>query len=303
MKLTTLLRGTAAATLCIAVAACGSVGDDTPARYGLYADDDGDLVRLDGDEAWERATWSDRSDLEPDVTFVVYSPGLSRGGMMGSSVRLQRVASVRRTIGPKPGIVEASQTTQWYPADDAALDVPVDFGPYDDVADAISVIPRRPLEPGLYSLQVETTAGKRTARVGIGWSRVDRLAYAERYCVDRYRTDSDTIYLPCRDEAPGAGLDLALDRPVQEKIAGATVMVVRGEVRNPTPEQRPVPQLVAQLRATDGTVLKEWLIVPPTPILAPNESVAFRSTVDQPPTGVTTVHVNFARQTNTAAAR
>lgn len=302
MHPTSLARGTVAA-LCLALAGCGVIGRDSPERYGLYADDDGDLVRLDGDEAWERATWSDRSDLDPDVTFVVYAPGVSKGAMLNASVRLQHVAAVRHSVGPSPGMVEASQTRQWASADHRDLDVPVDFGPYEETMDAITVIPRRPLDPGLYSLQVETTSGLRTARIGIDWGRVDKVAYAARYCVDRYRTTEDTVYLPCRDDAPGAGLDLTLDRPIQQQLAGATVMVVRGQVRNQTAEQRPVPQLVGQLRAADGTVLKEWPIVPPTPLVAPNDSVAFRSTVDQLPQGVSSVHVNFVKPTTTAAAR
>jgi hypothetical protein len=185
-----------------------------PQYYGLYAVDQGAVVRLDGNPDWERRTWSVRQDMAPNVRFLVFSRRLATTEQpLDQSITLARVARVRNEQTPA-GPVWASPNLPGY-------GVTLEFQPVPDHPDMIIAQPESPLSPGLYSLHLLGGA-PRNSRFGVAWSSVQESQYAAEYCVERYAGG----YRPCSSAGGGAtaGTTAAAGGPV----AAATRFVVRG---------------------------------------------------------------------------
>src|SRR5262245_36253522 len=72
---------------------------ELPARYGLYALQEGQLGRLDGENSFQVETWESRSSLGPDVRFIVFDRALSDRSMrLADAIKLRRVSHIRNDV-------------------------------------------------------------------------------------------------------------------------------------------------------------------------------------------------------------
>lgn len=171
---------------------------DLPARYGLYALQDGQLGRLDGEKSFQVETWESRSSLGPDVRFIVFDRALSdRSLRLGDAIKLRRVSHVRNDVGAS-GAATPLQKDVWVVADLPEFAVAVDFRPIHGSPEMVEVIPFRPLPPGLYSLQFRQGDSAIAGRFGVQWTKIDKAQYASANCVDRY-PGSPPGYKLCSD--------------------------------------------------------------------------------------------------------
>lgn len=169
-----------------------------PARYGLYALQDGQLGRLDGEKSFQVETWESRSSLGPDVRFIVFDRALSdRSLRLGDAIKLKRVSHVRNDVGAS-GAATPLQKDVWVVADLPEFAVAVDFRPMHGSPEMVEVIPSRPLPPGLYSLQFRQGDSAIAGRFGVQWTNIDKTKYASANCVDRY-PGSPPGYKLCSD--------------------------------------------------------------------------------------------------------
>jgi len=166
------------------LAGCAS-GEDVPPQYGLYALEDGEMQRLDGNRAWEERTWEVRSAFSPEVAFFVFDPALqANAAPLEETVQLWRVASLRNEL-MAGGWQRPASGGKWVaPEGLPEYSVPLDFAPVAERSDAVKAKPRGDLAPGLYSLQLRAGEVRKNARVGVEWNEIDQQAYARRNCVD-----------------------------------------------------------------------------------------------------------------------
>jgi predicted Zn finger-like uncharacterized protein len=70
------------------------------------------------------------------------------------------------------------------------------------------------------------------------------------------------------------------------RLNGGELFVVSGQVMNPTKERQRVPNILAELRDANNTVVYNWTITPDPRTLPPGGSLEFNSgKLDVPPTG------------------
>ena len=225
-------RCTRIATILLAVmlTACG--GDDSddvastfefgdedasvlPSKYGLYAVQDGQLGRIDGERSFQVETWESRSTLQPGVQFIVFDRTLEdRSVRLQNVVKLRRVAHVRNDVAAT-GVARSTGKDVWVVADLPEFAVPLDFAPVPGQAEMIRAVPSRALEPGLYSLEFSQGDSVISGRFGVAWSEVDRTAYVAANCVDRY-AGQPARYRLCADSRPQTG---ALPQPTAAPTA------------------------------------------------------------------------------------
>lgn len=118
----------------------------------------------------------------------MYHSALGQLGLpVGDAVRLQKAVWVRSQIGAD-GSISPAGGERWVVSNLEQFTVPVDVGEVDGRADVVHAVPLQPLQPGLYSLQLQTSTGHTdiTSRFGVHWPHVDRQAYPATTCVDRY---------------------------------------------------------------------------------------------------------------------
>ena len=197
----------------ILLTSCGSSSnEDTPDyqsstlpdRYGIYAVQDGNIGRIDGDRSFQVDTWDKRSALGSQVSFIIFDPVISdRSLPLGEQIRLRHVAHVRNEVTATGAVSPATQNN-WVVAGLPAFDIPLDFQPVEDHPDMVRAIPARALPPGLYALQLAKGGAATAGRFGVKWDAADKDQYASIYCVDRYR-GTNVSYRPC-DQAPQSQL-------------------------------------------------------------------------------------------------
>ena len=175
-----------------------------PSKYGLYAIQDGQLGRLDGERSFQVETWESRSALQPDVQFIVFDRALDdRSVRLQNAIEMRRLAHVRNDVSAT-GAVTPTGRDIWVVADLPDLAVPLDFAPVPGRPDMIRVIPSSALEPGLYALEFRQGDSVTSGRFGVGWDEVDKDAYIADNCVDRY-AGQNTTYRLCSHARPQTG--------------------------------------------------------------------------------------------------
>ena len=269
---------------------------DRPGLYALLGNED--LQRLDGTPEWEVKTWNRRSDFANMPEFVVYHPALVRGGLTPQqAVRLQKVAWLRSEIAPDGRIAPGGPNT-WVESDLPEHQIPLEVHADGRRPELALVRPTRPLEPGLYSLQLRGSEPGLRARLGVAWSQADRTRYSGANCVDRY-SGGETSYRPCAEQGNVLAesllkkLKVHLVEPERRTANGQPLLVVRGVVVNTGDRPQRVPLLQARLVDSGGSTLRQWLITPDPTELAPGQSLPFRAEIPQPPSGTAKVNVNF----------
>ena len=180
-----------------------------PSKYGLYAVQDGQLGRIDGERSFQVETWESRSALQPGVQFIVFDRTLQdRSVRLQNVIKLRRVAHVRNDVAAT-GIASPTGKDVWVVADLPEFVVPLDFAPLPGQAEMIRAVPSRALEPGLYSLEFDQGDSVISGRFGVAWAETDKDAYIAANCVDRYAGQS-ARYRLCSDSPAQTG---ALPQP------------------------------------------------------------------------------------------
>ena len=279
-------------------AASGCTGvAGVPGKAGMYAVQNNELQRLDGDHDWELKTWASRSNLTPNVTFVIRDPRLKTAKpKLEQIVQLHRVGWVRSEITTK-GEIFPVDGNQWVDATIAEQRVPVRLEPDAKHEGVVWVVPTTALDPGLYTLRMESGNSGVAARVGVGWPAADKRQYAAANCVDRY-LGQEIPYHACAQQAQivaDNALKVHLVPPEIRQIPGqARQLIVRGVVVNTSDQPRKVPVLKAQLVTDQGVIVRWWEFNAASDELSPGASVPFESGLSNPPVGASNVHVKFA---------
>jgi tetratricopeptide (TPR) repeat protein len=128
----------------------------TPEYYGVYARNAGRLVRLEQD-----VKQVNRFDFSPDVTFVIYDKWVSQavGLPMDQAVRISRMFFIRNHIptapleGPNPRSPGPAKPVNAWGAEKFQGPLPVLIKPLAGKAEAIEVMPKDTLPPGVYLLR------------------------------------------------------------------------------------------------------------------------------------------------------
>lgn len=292
----------AAVAAALSLAGCASLGGPdaayVPDAPGLYAFTHGNLQRLDGNRKWEMKTWPTRSRFGGKVQFVVENKALAQTQRpLGQVVRLTQVAWVRSDIGPD-GSIGPRQGSRWAATDLQRFQVPVRVERVGTRKDVVRVIPVHALSPGLYSLQLHTGHTQARARLGVSWPAVNKRRYSAHTCVDHYQGRKEPFH-PCAEQTrrlAAMNLKLYLVQPDRQISAGDAAMVIKGVIVNTSTHPQSVPELQAALRGQDGRVLRRVRFSVSTDRLQGHGSEAFQTAVQNPPAGVLSVRVRFARR-------
>lgn len=271
-----------------------------PDEPGLYAVAPGDeLQRLDGDREWEVESWPARAALGSYTDFVIFDPDLERDARPRHGlVELWRVAWVRSEIDSR-GLAGPVQGSEWAVAPIEPFRVPVSAGSAEGYPEYIHVVPREPLEPGLYSLRLNKVGISRAGRLGVDWAAVDKREYSAVNCVDRY-LGSEAAYRTCAtgggviESSAAEGLEITLVDPLRRDDA----LIVQGVVVNTTATVKTVPTMRAVLLDSAGRRLTQAMIQPRQVDLQPGERMSFKTEIAGAPTTTARVDVDFVPTTN-----
>lgn len=263
-----------------------------PVYYGLYAFDQGALVRLNGPSGWERQTWSSREDMPADVSFLVFSRELEADSQpLDQTVTLNRVASVRYERTSAGELISHPVGSVWASPNLPAYQLALEFEPVPGHPDMIVAKPESGLPPGLYSLKLKG-AEVQNSRFGVAWSSVRQASYAEENCVEQYPGG----YQPCGVTPPVITADTTApaehtaDFVVRDLRSshvrgndGAPGLIIEGELVNTSPIPAIMPALAATLLDAQNQVLQALpaVTLPSTP-LAPGGVYNFRINVTNP---------------------
>jgi len=254
-----------------------------PPTEGLYVLYNGKMGRLDDNPDKILKTWPIRSNLGPNLEFVIRHPAIAASGSPGQLVSLRQVAYVRSNIATS-GTVHKNKRTEWVVASLAPLYVPARVVQDSRDPTLVQVIPNEPLTPGLYSLTLQTGKSAVAGRFGVEWSKSDKQQYASTHCVDRYLT-TPVLYRPCdeRDGVDKAALKVQALNVTKVLVNSAPALAIEGRLKNTSSKRQVVPTMVAVLNDKQGREIKRWTFAPDAKELSPGNSVTFRTLAATPP--------------------
>lgn len=176
-----------------AIAASGAAADTVvPQDSGLYVEVGDGIERLDGDEAFARATWDSRANLAPDASFLIHELGVAMTLADASRVSLRQVVRVRAHYAVD-GTALPVEGDGWGVPDLAIFEIPMTLHTVDGRRDLIRASPQQPLAPGLYSLRYRDVS----VLVGVDWPAVDQDAYAASHCAEVHQTTRGRVFIEC----------------------------------------------------------------------------------------------------------
>ncbi len=309
------MRITSLSVIAIALAASGCAATGQQAErapqpnlfdYGVFAYDDGRLMRLATESiysAQEPASWDARNNLDGDVRLVVNDSDLPESTQI-ERVGLWRMSEVENVAYDTPQ--RAGGVPPWIRNE--AEPVPITFGTY-PTNNMFEVIPRKPLEPGLYALFYDGDERTTLARFGVNWQQAEAVAFDSNACVDRV-SQGNVSYRPCPPGTPvvastqagsstagtasaaalaPAGFALVLDEPVHRIIGNDNVLDVSGEIANTTGTPAQIPPIRFTLKDSSGSVLRSWDMPAPQAQLQPGATAKFSHSLHGLPQGAATV--------------
>ena len=255
-----------------------------PPTQGLYVVFNGKVGRLDDTPDKVLKTWPIRSNLGPNIEFLIHHPAIAdSAGSPGQLVSLRQVAYVRANIATS-GTVRKNKKSEWIVASLDPLNVPARVVQDSKDPTLLRVIPNEPLTPGLYALTLRTGNTAVTGRFGVEWSKSDKKQYARAHCVDRYLT-TPVLYRPCdeRDAIEQGVLKVQALSVSKALVNSVPALVIEGRVTNTSAKRQSLPVMLAVLNDKQGKEIKRWTFLPDAKELSPGRSVAFRTSTAAPP--------------------
>jgi hypothetical protein len=305
-----MVRAAACVALVGLLSACGS-GSNGPAQQttarpdGVYIIQDGRAGRLNEDPQKVLKTWDQRTNLTPNVQFLVVDPSVAAHAPDADSVSLQRVSKVRNNVKAN-GKAKPTTKAEWVVANLPQDMIPVTVVRDSDTPQQMRVTANQPLAPGLYSITYNTGRERIGGRFGVGWAVADKVQYASQNCVDRY-AGNPASYRPCSEQAavkPKAAAkpavqSAAASRPIEfsglkvqkEMVGGKPLLVLQGHMLNTTTTMQKVPELVAVVTDKQGRELSRWSFRTLTDQLPPGGSASFQTSTDSPPKGTASIAI------------
>lgn len=318
-----LVRAAACVALVGLLSACGSnssgPAQQTTARPdGVYIIQDGRAGRLNEDPQKIVKTWDQRTNLTPNVQFLVVDPSVAAQAPDADSISLQRVSKVRNNVkanGKANGKAKKTTQAEWVVANLPQDKIPVTVVRDSDTPHQLRVTANQPLAPGLYSITYNTGRERIGGRFGVGWAAADKMQYASLNCVDRY-AGNPASYRPCSEfvaakpkaaakpavqqastksavkrAAPASGIDISGLNVKKEIVGGKPLLVLRGQMMNVTSSPQKVPLLFAVVTDKQGRELSRWSFRTITDQLPPGGSASFQTSTDSPPKGTASIAI------------
>ena len=314
-----LIQGAACLALVGVLSACGSSSSgpaqQTTARPdGIYIVQDGKAGRLNEDTEKILKTWDQRTNLTPNVQFLVIDPSVAAHAPDANSISLQRVSKVRNDVKAN-GKAKPATKAEWVVANLPQDKIPVTVVRDSGASHQLRVTANQPLAPGLYSITYNTGRERIGGRFGVGWAAIDKTQYAGLHCVDRY-AGNPASYRACSEQAavkPKAAAKPAAQqaaaKPVsahaaasraieisglkvqKEIVGGKPLLVLQGQMMNVTSSTQKVPLLLAVVTDKQGRELSRWSFRTLTEQLPPGGSASFQTSTDSPPKGTASIAI------------
>ena len=308
-----IARAAACVALVGLLSACGS-GSSGPAQQattrpnGVYIIQDGKAGRLNEDPQKILKTWDQRTNLTPNVQFLVVDPSIAARAPDADSISLQRVSKVRNIVKAN-GKAKPTTKAEWVVANLPADKIPVTVVRDSSASHQMRVTANQPLAPGLYAITYNTGRERIGGRFGVGWAATDKTQYASLHCVDRY-AGNPASYRPCNEftaakpvvKQPAAkpvAQTSVSSSPIQisglkvqkEIVGGRPLLVLRGQMMNTSSSTQKVPLLLAVVTDKQGRELTRWPFRTITNQLPPGGSTDFQTSTDSPPKGTASIAI------------
>ncbi len=314
-----MLRAAACVALVGLLGACGSdssgpAQETTVRPDGIYIVQDGKAGRLNEDPDKIVKTWDQRTNLTPNVQFLVIDPSVAARPPNADSISLQRVSKVRSVVNAN-GKAKKTTKSEWVVANLPQDRIPVTVVRDSDTSRQLRVTANQPLAPGLYSLTYNTGVEQVGGRFGVGWAAADKTQYAGQHCVDRY-AGNPASYRPCSEfvaAKPKAAAKPAVQQatakaavqrstglgPIEisglnvqkEIVGGKPLLVLRGQMMNVTSSPQKVPLMFAVATDKQGRELSRWSFRTLTDQLPPGATATFQTSTNSPPKGTASIAV------------
>lgn len=109
----------------------------------------------------------------------------------------------------------------------------------------------------------------------------------------------DRLYASIGLGVPVIGEDLVIQNVAAWRKADGSIelLVIKGEIRNPTEQMQTVPTLAGKLMGTHGDVMQEWLFRAENQVMLPGEKTSFEYELPQPGADAAEVTVTFSKKT------
>ena len=109
----------------------------------------------------------------------------------------------------------------------------------------------------------------------------------------------DRLYASIGLGVPVIGEDLVIQNVAAWRKADGSIelLVIKGEIRNPTEQMQTVPTLAGKLTGTHGDIMQEWLFRAENQVMLPGEKTSFEYELPQPGADAAEVTVTFSEKT------
>ncbi len=108
--------------------------------------------------------------------------------------------------------------------------------------------------------------------------------------------DTEKLLAMFRPPAPGAGLELGKLESERRSDDGVPVLVIRGEIANPSVGTRELPPLMASLYDAEGKELRSWRFSAAEKTVSAEQQVQFQTELRDPPEAATDLKVSFVAE-------
>lgn len=168
-------------------------------------------------------------------------------------------------------------------------------------AEAPASAEARPIPPGS-NLPAFPRRRRRRAGTAAGWAALVVVVAGAVGAAGLYREQIVALWPPAarlyaqlgvERAAPGAGLELRNISLTRGEEADTAVLVIEGQVVNPTGDVLEVPVLRGALVAADRRELRHWTFTTRQRRLLPGEVADFRTELRDPETGATDISITF----------
>jgi predicted Zn finger-like uncharacterized protein len=159
----------------------------------------------------------------------------------------------------------------------------------------------RPLPPGSNLPALRQPPRRRAG--GLAWAALVLLVVGAVGALFAFRQQFVAIWPPASQlyrlagvsatDEPGQGLDIRDVKFERKTEAGRTVLLVTGQVVNPTQGARPAPRLRVAIGDEAKTELVHWTVPLAKDRLAPGEATAFSTRLPDPPANARSLSVTF----------